>query len=495
MNFPSVLAMMNERLDWTQKLGDAFLAQEEQVMATVQTLREKAYAQGSLRTSGNQNVVVQEKVIVVEPANPDVITVPVYDPYVVYGPWWYPAYPPYAFYPPGFIVGSSVLFFGTGVFFGAAWGYAWGGFDWHHHHCFIDVNQHIRFNRHIDRRRFADRFAAGPDGRGRWRHDPVHRKGVIYRDRTTRERFGQGQRPGTGARQEFRGRFPDGGTGGQGASIAPPWSGRGVHPAATVRPPAGLGISRSRSVPGAAVHHPGAMRPSAPPLRPAPRPERPAVSPQRPRSVFDRLERSGSEAGSSSQRGSESRQRMVVPRPAVPSGGGGPPADAYAEAVLERPAGEGPAEVEGEGERHRGDIRQTARKRRRIMIPSVSDRKNGRQRQCGVAIGAALLLLLFAHVPVQAAAVRGPQQKTFPSPEEAVKAMIAAVRAHDVKAMRVVLGPGSKGIVSSGDEAADREDREEFVKSYESSTGSRWRVRRERSSGWAIMTGPCRFPS
>ena len=192
VNFPSVLAMMNDRLDWTQKLGDAFLAQEEQVMAAVQALREKAYAQGSLRTSGNQNVVVQDKEIVVETADPDVISVPVYDPYVVYGPWWYPAYPPYTFfYPPGFIVGSNVLFFGTGVFFGAAWGYAWGGFDWHRRHCFINVNQHVRFNRHIDRRRFADRFAAGPDGRGRWRHDPGHRKGVIYRDRMTRERFGQ----------------------------------------------------------------------------------------------------------------------------------------------------------------------------------------------------------------------------------------------------------------------------------------------------------------
>ena len=253
VNVPSVLDMMNERLDWMQKLGDAFLAQEEQIMATVQTLREKAYTQGSLRTSGNQHVVVQEKVIIVEPANPDVIAVPVYDPYVVYGPWWYPAYPPYAFYPPGFIVGSSVLFFGTGVFFGAAWGYAWGGFDWHHHHCFINVNQHIRFNRHIDRGRFADRFAAGPDGRSRWTHDPVHRKGVIYRDRTTRERFGQVTRPGAGARQEFRGRFPDGGKGGQGASIAPPWSGRGVHPAAAARPPAGLGISPVKACPEAAV--------------------------------------------------------------------------------------------------------------------------------------------------------------------------------------------------------------------------------------------------
>ena len=290
-------------------------------MATVQTLREKAYTQGSLRTSGNQNVVVQEKVIIVEPANPDVIAVPVYDPYVVYGPWWYPAYPPYAFYPPGFIVGSSVLFFGTGVFFGAAWGYAWGGFDWHHHHSFVDVHRHTRFNRHIDRRRFADRFAAGPDGRGRWSHDPVHRKGVIYRDGTTRERFGQRQRPGTGARQEFRGRFPDGGTRGSvdSPAVVRPRGAPGRDGAA----PGGVRDLPGRSVPGAG--RPTIQAPSRPPAPPrsAPRPERPAVSPQRPRTVFDRLERSGSEAGASSQRGSESRQRMVVPRPAVPSGGGG----------------------------------------------------------------------------------------------------------------------------------------------------------------------------
>jgi len=321
VNFPSVLAMMNERLDWMRKLGDAFLVQEEQIMATIQALREKAYTQGSLQTSGNQNVVVQDRLIVVEPANPDVITVPVYDPYVVYGPWWYPAYPPYTFYPPGFIVGSNVLFFGAGVFFGAAWGYAWGGFDWHHRHCFINVNQHIRFNRHIDRRRFADRFAAGPDGRSPWRHDPVHRKGVIYRDRTTRERFGQVTRPGAGARQEFRGRFPDG----------------GPRPGSVDRPP----VVRPRGVPGRDGTAPGGVRDlpgrSGPgsgrptiqaPVRSAvppsgPRPERPAVVPQRPRTVFDRVERSASEAGSSSQRGSESRQRMSVPRPAVPSGGRG----------------------------------------------------------------------------------------------------------------------------------------------------------------------------
>ncbi|MDP1992984.1 MAG: DUF2950 domain-containing protein [Syntrophales bacterium] len=101
------------------------------------------------------------------------------------------------------------------------------------------------------------------------------------------------------------------------------------------------------------------------------------------------------------------------------------------------------------------------------MIPSFFYRKNGLRRKCGVAIGTALLLfLLSAHIPLQAA-VRGSQQKTFPSPEEAVKVMIAAVKAHDVKTMQVLLGPGSKGVIYSGDKAADRADREAFVKAYE----------------------------
>jgi len=100
------------------------------------------------------------------------------------------------------------------------------------------------------------------------------------------------------------------------------------------------------------------------------------------------------------------------------------------------------------------------------MIPFVFDRKNGRHRQCGIAIGAALLLLLFAHASVQAA-VRGSRQRTFPSPGEAVTAMIAAVKAHDVKTMTAILGRGSGGVVYSGDKAADREDREAFARAYE----------------------------
>ena len=109
VNFPQVLAMMSEKLEWTQKLGDAFLSQEKQVMATVQQLREKAYAQGNLKSTSEQKVVVQEKTIVIEPASPTVVYVPTYNPTVVYGTWAYPAYPPYPVYPPGYTWGGQLL--------------------------------------------------------------------------------------------------------------------------------------------------------------------------------------------------------------------------------------------------------------------------------------------------------------------------------------------------------------------------------------------------
>ena len=107
VNFPQVLTMMSEKLDWTQKLGDAFLEDEKKVLDTIQSLRAKAQASGNLKTTKEQTVIVEEKIIKIEPANPQVIYVPTYNPTVVYGAWPYPAYPPYAYYPPGYVAGSA----------------------------------------------------------------------------------------------------------------------------------------------------------------------------------------------------------------------------------------------------------------------------------------------------------------------------------------------------------------------------------------------------
>lgn len=195
VNFPSVLSMMSRKLEITAKLGDAFLAQESEVMATIQMLRKRAVDAGNLKSSKEQKVVVERETVIIEPAAPEVIYVPTYDPLVVYGPWLYPAYPPYPYY---FLPPPPFVFFGfaAAITLWLPWGYAWGGCDWHRHSVHIDVHRHRHIhNRYIDRDRYVRRYervgAVDRDGRGRWRHDPSHRRGVAYRDVRTAERFGQ----------------------------------------------------------------------------------------------------------------------------------------------------------------------------------------------------------------------------------------------------------------------------------------------------------------
>jgi len=207
VNFPQVLDLMNEKLDWTQKLGDAFLAQQKDVMATVQKLREKAEAQGNLKSSEQQKVIVEKETqtIVIEPANPQVVYVPTYNPTVVYGTWWYPSYPPYAYYPPGYAAGAALFSFGVGVAVGAAWGYAWGGCNWRGGDVDIDINRNTNINNNIDRSKYQNKVTTGQGGRGEWKHDPEHRKGVSYRDQGTAQKFDRGASKDATSREAFRG--------------------------------------------------------------------------------------------------------------------------------------------------------------------------------------------------------------------------------------------------------------------------------------------------
>ena len=92
--FPQILQRMDEKLEWTRSLGDAFLAQEPQMMDQVQQLRRRAQAAGSLRSDERVRVEQQGPTIVVRPASPQYVYVPYYDPLIVYGPWWWPAYRP-----------------------------------------------------------------------------------------------------------------------------------------------------------------------------------------------------------------------------------------------------------------------------------------------------------------------------------------------------------------------------------------------------------------
>jgi len=200
VNFPQVLSMMSEKLDWTQKLGDAFLGQEKEVMNTVQVLRKKAKDAGNLNTTQEQKVVVEQETIIIQPANPEVVYVPTYNPTVVYGAWPYPAYPPYSYYPPGYVAGGALLSFGVGLALGAAWGNAWGNANWHGGDVNINSNRNV--NRNTNRDRVQQR---GQGTQGKWQHNPEHRKGAAYRDSGTARQYGQSSSRPSASSREARG--------------------------------------------------------------------------------------------------------------------------------------------------------------------------------------------------------------------------------------------------------------------------------------------------
>ncbi len=138
---------MNTKLDWTQKLGDAVLAQQPDVMASVQRLRQQADAAGNLKSSEQVKVVKESETIYIEPASPQVIYVPQYSPTVIYGTWPYPAYPPYYYPPPpaymypGYTAAAAWVGFGVGVAITAAvWNNNWGHYHNDYHGGSINID-------------------------------------------------------------------------------------------------------------------------------------------------------------------------------------------------------------------------------------------------------------------------------------------------------------------------------------------------------------------
>jgi len=241
VNFPDVLALLSDKLDWTQKLGDAFIGQQKEVMDTIQKLRAKAKEAGKLESNEDQKIEVKQEgtteVIVIQSANPQVVYVPVYDPVVVYGGWPYPAYPPYPYYPPAYAAG-------VGIAVGFAWGYAWGSCNWGHSDVDIDINRNTNINNNIDRTKYQNRGQGGSGG-GKWNHDPSHRAGVPYRDKSASQRYGgKTATQATQARESFRGR-------GGASSLDAPGAGRtgasGARPTAGARTSAGQSGSRASS--------------------------------------------------------------------------------------------------------------------------------------------------------------------------------------------------------------------------------------------------------
>lgn len=202
--FPQVLAMMEAKPGDVQRLGDAFLADPGRVMDRVQFLRQTAQSAGNLKTNEQQKVSNTttdngKQVIVVEPAKPDTVYVPVYQPQVVYGSWPYPSYPPYYWPPPpAYYPGAT---FAAGVFWGAAVvgisNCLWGGFGWGHNDVDINVNRYnnINVNKKLD-----------ASQRNTFNHNAERRRDVPYRDQKSREQYGRKQLDGAQQREAYRGK-------------------------------------------------------------------------------------------------------------------------------------------------------------------------------------------------------------------------------------------------------------------------------------------------
>jgi Protein of unknown function (DUF3300)/Chaperone of endosialidase len=198
---PQTLQMMNDKLDWTQQLGDTFLAQQSELLDAVQRLRARADANGALKSTPEQKVTRTSRpagqqppsttapanVYVIEPTNPDEYYVPVYDPGVVYGAWPYPEYAPFYWYPPGYALGN-VFSFAAGAVVGSA---IWANVNWGLNRVQINPLRYNSFNR-------------TNISNVNWAHNPAHRGAVPYRDAGVAQRFGNPAQ--SAARDDFRGK-------------------------------------------------------------------------------------------------------------------------------------------------------------------------------------------------------------------------------------------------------------------------------------------------
>jgi uncharacterized membrane protein YgcG len=149
VEFPSVLANMDKNLSWTSSLGDAYVNQQQQIMDAVQVMRDRAEKAGNLKSTSQEKVSNQGQTIEIEPTDPQVVYVPEYDPWLVYGepigiwPGWY-GYPGLFLASPGIAFGFG---FGIGFFGGFGWGWGHWGYDWRHHGIMFDHHGYVSHSR------------------------------------------------------------------------------------------------------------------------------------------------------------------------------------------------------------------------------------------------------------------------------------------------------------------------------------------------------------
>jgi hypothetical protein len=190
---PDVAKRLADDIQWTTDLGNAFLAQESDVMDAVQRMRVKAQNKGNLKSTEQQKVETQvvdnKSVIVIEQAQPNVVYVPSYEPTVVYGPPAYP-YPPIAYPPPGYYAAGMAISFGVGLAMGAAWGGGWCcNAGWGGNNS-ININNNNTFVNNSNRQNNISNRSGNRTGSNTWQHNSQHRGGTPYANRATANRYG-----------------------------------------------------------------------------------------------------------------------------------------------------------------------------------------------------------------------------------------------------------------------------------------------------------------
>lgn len=198
--FPAVLEKLSDDLDWTQKLGDAFLQDEQQVLASIQLLRHQAEEANSFNAMNNMKITKVKQQIIIEPVQPQIIYVPVYDTRVVYGPWRWHNYPPiYWAYPPRYAAHypshvSGHFYWQSGIHI--SFNYFFSAFRWYDRH--IVVTHHRHSHHYRPRARIVSN-----SGAQRWTHKPHHRRGVAYGSTQVKQRYNS-LRPSTLQAKQLR---------------------------------------------------------------------------------------------------------------------------------------------------------------------------------------------------------------------------------------------------------------------------------------------------
>ncbi len=183
--FPQVMSKLSENLTWMQRLGDAFLQDEGRVMASIQRLRQKAERAGSLKNMDNVQVIKERQVIIIEPAQPEIVYVPYYDTRVVYGRWHWSHYPPVYWHSPYYYTAHHGNFYwGHGVHISTH--FFFSAFHWHNRHVVVN-----HYNRHGYHPRNKIVISHGAK---RWNHQPKHRRGVAYSSGRVKQKY-HGVRP------------------------------------------------------------------------------------------------------------------------------------------------------------------------------------------------------------------------------------------------------------------------------------------------------------